>query len=284
MKIAAILPTIRPSRLRHIMDILLSLQPPPDYLIIVVPREHLKEVKQEIRKFSLKRTSIYVITQNFNLIEARNKGMALANRLGANLVWFVEDDIAPTNRAILADVERVSSNNRIGILYGEQELVPLDEIQRPLQKSLKAPRGLKSVVARIFLRIHGANGLPYSIPAATLITRLSILKEIGLFYEGFGKTGEWSEPDLIYRILSKGYKAIKIERFKIKHYIASSKYLQPGYWARRVHNFMLYLLRAHGLRAVVLYPLVILLVLGSLVSFVSSIHGRKRIRLDGMKH
>jgi GT2 family glycosyltransferase len=272
-KIAMIIPSIRVKMLKRTVKMIRYLDPPPDILIFVVPINSIKEIYNYSRDiFRHKKIDIFVIPQQRGLIEARNRGISYALRHGADAVWFFEDDTIILNKKIVKKVKDVLlSDSNIGIIYGSQKLIHADGISRPLDEIIKNTKGLTAKLLDLFWRIHGFDGLPYRIPAATLILTKYALRDAGLFYEGYGHLGEWSEPDLIYRILASGYNAKKITDFFIYHFVLSSKYLSMKYWLRRLHNFLLYIIRNRGVKSMLYIPLVFIFVLGSLLLFISYI-------------
>ncbi|WP_156315884.1 glycosyltransferase family 2 protein [Aeropyrum camini] len=222
MKLAMIIPSVRFYQLRLILNHVISLKPPPDIVVLIVPDKFIRKLNNVIQKLDNVDVKFIILTQQRGLVEARNKGIVAAINHGADLIWLFEDDTLVLNKNIINIIKvyylkyTKEKNRRIGIIFGYQELKPVDYIERPLQYlntelTRNSSTRLISLLHNIFLNIHGFNGLPYLIPVATLVLTKESIQASGLFYEGFKKEAEWSEPDLINRILNNGLIAIRLK-------------------------------------------------------------------------
>ena len=279
MKLAMVIPSIRYNHLLLILKHVAMLEPPPDIVVLVIPESIINELINAIQNLDKDNIKFIILKQQKGLVEARNKGIVAAIMYDADMIWLFEDDAFVLNKNIVDRIKRYclklvkEKNKKLGIIFGYQELKSVDGILRPLQyltvqsiKNESLVSKLMSILYNMFLDIHGFRGLPYLIPAATLVLTKDAIRTSGLFYEGFEREAEWSEPDLIIRILNNDFKVVRLKDFVVRHYIHSSKYFSLGYWIRRTHNFLLYIVRNH--RFWILYFFVaILLLLGALLAF-----------------
>jgi GT2 family glycosyltransferase len=279
MKLAMVIPSIRYNQLQLILKHVTTLEPPPDIVILVVPETIINELINVIQNLDKVNIRFIILRQQKGLVEARNKGIVAAIKYGADLIWLFEDDALILNKDVVDRIKRYylkyikEKNGKLGIIFGYQELKSVDGIQRPLQylsiqsiKNKSFISNLMSISYNIFLNIHSFKGLPYLIPVATLVLTKEAIRTSGLFYEGFKKEAEWSEPDLISRILSNNLGVIRLKGFIIKHHIRSSKYFSLGYWIRRTHNFLLYIVRNHRFW-IFYFFIAMLLLFGALLAF-----------------
>ena len=256
LRLCVVLPTARPSNLVTALKELLSLQPPPDDIILVVPKRMVVEAIKKIEKF---RTGIHIIllTEQHGLVEARNKAIVYALRKsGCDLVWLFEDDVMVAHRDVVrvlkSEYNKYRAVNGCTVFYGREIPVSADEIKRPLHFILDEnnSRSISTftnriciAISNIFYGVHGFGGLPYKAPAPTLVIAKECFEECCLFDEVYNPIAEWSEPDFIVKVLRRGFKVLYIPKLVVKHYTKSRRFIKPSFQFKRVRNLVIYMVK-----------------------------------------
>lgn len=167
--------------------------------------------------------------KGYEVLIQREKGLVNARNVGwhkskYDIVAFIDDDVI-LSPGWAIEIEKSFIDPNVGCVMGGVELVGKDN----RDNTWTIP------FMRTFFKRLG------NIQACNMVFRKEALIKSGGFDPIYDSgVGEWSEPDLVYRVASLGYKVVHNEEAKLIHlpskqgiYKTRSKY---SYW--RMRNFL----------------------------------------------
>jgi glycosyltransferase involved in cell wall biosynthesis len=213
---------------------------------IVIPtmfRKCLNDCVASIDKQTYRDLQVILCPQK-GLVNARNKGLEQAK---GEIVSFIDDDVVLDPGWTEAIVERFN-DEKIGGVTGPtfipQEFIfnrdlfkfrnkwydkiVLEGQPESIGKIFKS--GGFSLGSNLWICGHGNWSVDY-LEACNMSFRKSVLDKIGGFDEEYKGTGDWSEPDLAFRVKKEGYKLIFDSRVYLEH-----RPSRDGIYASRGNN------------------------------------------------
>jgi glycosyltransferase involved in cell wall biosynthesis len=186
-------------------------------LSVVIP------TTRDITKLEKSLSGVEVLVQREDgLVNARNLGWRKAH---GDIIAFIDDDIELDKNWVEEICKAFSCPDVGGVMGGVIT-----------EKSKNRDNDWSNPILKIFYNRIGA------VSACNMAFRRSVLEQVGGFDEAYSKgLGEWSEPDLVYRVKQKAL-VITHEDALVWHYPSDrgiyQKRAEHSYW--RMHNFHLF--------------------------------------------
>jgi len=216
--------------------------------IIIVESGDFDKTKIVVERFKKKLNISLYRQKGRGLTEARNEAFYRAK---GNIVVFVDADVKPTSKWLKELVASFEADSKVGGVGGPSLMPKTIMNRRDLTEYLVSQRALsitKRIIRNIFFKIF-LEGDPYSInkffksgaysvgsmipeiierlpspvkvdflDASNMAFKANLMKEIGGFDTGFKGLGEYSEPDVCFKIKSKGYSLVFNAKAVVYHY------------------------------------------------------------------
>ena len=182
------------------------------------------------RDISILRTSLDLQTsKRFEVLVQREEGLVAARNAGwrrakGDIVAFIDDDVF-LNTNWVEEIQRYFSNSEVVAVIGGVIT----------QKGNRDNDWSNPILVKFFDRIGG-------IQACNMAFRRSVLEQVGGFDEVYSKgVGEWSEPDLVYKVKKIGLVLHNNKAMLLHTPSKQGIYQQRGehsYW--RMRNFKVF--------------------------------------------
>lgn len=191
---------------------------------IIIPSlgrgESLKKCLDSVNQQTYRNFEVVLVTEEGELAPLRNKG---AKKAKGEILIFIDDDVILTEGWLQAIIETFSSRAEVGGVSGPAVITDNYRINRDIFKYKKVKKlydllfldGMEDFpghITRSGAWTTGAcnpdcnyDGDVDFLEACNMSFRRRAFEQVGGFDESFRGVGDWSEPDLAFRIWEKGW-------------------------------------------------------------------------------
>ncbi len=246
MKVSVVIPTLgRSNVLENCLDSLIK-QTNKDFEVVIVTdkEEKLQYLADKYRNLKI----ILTEQREEGLVSARNAGLFSAS---GEFVSFIDDDVTVAPDWIGEIIKAFNSSNDVGGVSGPT-LIPQESLDKrdimAFHQKIKTGFFWK-IIGRIYARFvlednlntvgriftSGAFSMGSNYPDSTRIAgypevdyleacnmsfRRFVMDKTGGFSQEYKGVGDWSEPDLAFRVKQEGYRLIFNPRAIVHHHIS----------------------------------------------------------------